>query len=578
MTFRRFGSLIVLAVLAPIMCSPFVSSVPARAAILAEGDKAASACGPSVDANAAGGTPAAAPESSPPPTHSAPSVIFGEDFDTFGAFHGWIPSENTFVVQQAEVYGGHYAARATSDGLPAFAQRTFDAVYDDIYYRIRFNVLSLAGDPVNLLRLRTDSDRMIASLYVSSGGTLGVYNHVADKDATSDATVVDGQWHEAQIHLRVDGRDGLVEVWLDGEPISPLGGTTWLGEVGVGRIDLGDNSGARIYDIAYDDVIVGTAFIASDQQPPPTAGVLTVRVFPPWTGIGFDLDGETFLTDKAGVARIEVARWSTDLSERIEAPPVDLVQGHLEFDGWHDWSDPLDSEVTATFDLFLPVTWTFTDQDGRPTKPELVTALTFRNSIGEVQTFTGDQHGQPQLLEVGRPVRHQGAFTFKDVNYSVESACVGGANVVNQGQQSRDPSESRTWVFSLLFYSARVQSRDAFFGTPIGAAVRLTYPDGTTHDTPLDSQGMAVIEALPRGEYQVSVIGGGYSPPRPLALTQDQEISLTVISRLDMALGGGLLTTVGLGLLLIGRPSILLAPFRLIWPFRDRRQPTQVLP
>jgi hypothetical protein len=52
-----------------------------------------------------------------------------------------------------------------------------------------------------------------------------------------------------------------VEVWLDGVHIDALSKIEALGSTAIGRIQLGDNSTARTYDVALDNVDVSANFI-----------------------------------------------------------------------------------------------------------------------------------------------------------------------------------------------------------------------------------------------------------------------------------------------------------------------------
>ncbi|MEA2527785.1 MAG: hypothetical protein QOF73_5012 [Thermomicrobiales bacterium] len=495
---------------------------------------------------------------------SEPPLLFAEDFEAFGTFHDWSGSEDTMTVQDKETFRSRYGVRATSTGLPAFAQKDLQGSYNEIYYRLRFRVVSQGDNPVVLQRLRTDRNEMVLSVYVNKDGTIGYYNHIANRNTESSVKVSDGQWHEVQVRLKIDGRESEIDIWLDQLAVDISVTKTWLGNYGIGRIDLGDNSGARRYDIAYDDIVVATSMIPPERLPDPVRGTLTVRAFPPRAGVRFELDGRSFTTKSDGVARIDVVRWSTDLSERIRVPDSELADERLSFAGWQEWNGPLDNDVDALFDVVRPVSWNFVDQEGRSVDAALIGSITFQNSIGGVVTYTRPSPRQLQHVRVTRPVRHQGGYVSKPVIYVVQNVCVSGTNVVNQGQARFDPTETSEWKITLLFYSANFRVRDALFGTPLGKAIRLQYPDGTTRDAPLGSTGEAVLPALPRGEYQVSVLGGGYAPPRPIALTRDQQVDLTVISQLDIALAGGMLSLVGLGLLIIGRPRLVLAPIFLV--------------
>jgi hypothetical protein len=71
--------------------------------------------------------------------------------------------------------------------------------------------------------------------------------------------VTDGLQHTLQVHVNIT--TGLVETWLDGNPVLNLT-TTYpspgLGTDPVGIIQLGENSPNSPFDIVYDDVAVDT--------------------------------------------------------------------------------------------------------------------------------------------------------------------------------------------------------------------------------------------------------------------------------------------------------------------------------
>jgi hypothetical protein len=55
-----------------------------------------------------------------------------------------------------------------------------------------------------------------------------------------------------------------VEVWYDGTPVPELSRTEDLGAAPIGRLQLGENSANRTFDIAFDDVVADTLFIESE--------------------------------------------------------------------------------------------------------------------------------------------------------------------------------------------------------------------------------------------------------------------------------------------------------------------------
>jgi hypothetical protein len=55
----------------------------------------------------------------------------------------------------------------------------------------------------------------------------------------------------------VNGTTGLVELSLDGNKL--LSKAENLGTAAIGRLDLGDDSTGRTFDIAFDDIVADTS-------------------------------------------------------------------------------------------------------------------------------------------------------------------------------------------------------------------------------------------------------------------------------------------------------------------------------
>ena len=107
----------------------------------------------------------------------------------------------------------------------------------------------------------------------------------------------------------------------------------------------------------------------------------------------------------------------------------------------------------------------------------------------------------------------------------------------------------------LLLFAVRVTARDALLGFPIGSAVRLQYPNGGERREALGPRAELTLTSLPRGDYRVGVEALGISSSRPVALSRDQDVSLRVISWLDVAVVLLGLGSVALALLFARRPA-----------------------
>jgi hypothetical protein len=205
------------------------------------------------------------------PTASAASTtpgtgVFSDDFES-GDLSRWTSVIGTLGVQQQEVTSGAWAARATSNRAPAYASKTLDAAEVDLYYRIKFKLLSPPLSSLYLGKIRTETNASILGLYIAGSGKLSYRNDAGEVTRTSSQVVSLGQWHEVQLHVRVNHSEpsaGQVEVWYDGLPVAELSRTENLGTAPIGRLQLGENAAQRTFDIAFDDIVADTRFIESE--------------------------------------------------------------------------------------------------------------------------------------------------------------------------------------------------------------------------------------------------------------------------------------------------------------------------
>lgn len=492
------------------------------------------------------------------------NTIFSDGFENYGDMSRWESSDAMFV-QDDIAASGKYAARMISTGLPTFARYGLPSGVSDVYFRMRVQVVSLGSNSADLVGFRTADNEQLWTLSVVPGETLSAYKHLTNEVIASETPVTTGRWYEIQVHFRSEGEQSFVEVWVEGTSISKFTGPISLPNIVAARIELGDSQLGGTFDVAFDDVIIGTARIPTAQKPDPIPGELAISTVPAIEGIPFELDGIVSYTNAAGVVRIQVPNWNPDLQSQIKSPIHTLPDGRqTDFAQWSNWNRASNANVVARFDISYPISWNFVDLQGDPVDPSRVQEITFKNSVGVLYTFKTDQNGTVQMVHGSRVVPTTEGLIVKPLYYTLQSAIVDGANVVNQNQQRYWPTEKSSWGIELLFFAAEFQAKDALFGYPLGETVTLVYPSGLVRQEQLDENGYLRLDGLPRGEYQVSVSGPGYSPARPIALSRNQLVELEIVSYLDMAVGAGIVVALALGLLFIGRPSIYRTPKRWI--------------
>ncbi len=225
---------------------------------------------------------------------------FTDAFET-GDLSRWTTSSGV-AVQSAVVDGGAFAARATSDGTAgASAVASLDATIPELYFRARFQVVSRGANSVGLVRVRSAANGALASAFVSSTGKLGLRNDVTGLSTTSAVSVTSGVWHEIQLHVVVSDTVPQADVWLDGQLAATR--TDSLGGAPAGKLELGDPSLARPFDVAFDNVIADAGFVADVAAPTAPPNLRTTAV----AGNEVDLAWDD-ATDDVGVTAYRVYR------------------------------------------------------------------------------------------------------------------------------------------------------------------------------------------------------------------------------------------------------------------------------
>jgi acid phosphatase type 7 len=208
-------------------------------------------------------TPPSPPTTQPDvATPAAASLPFVDGFET-GDLTNW--SEPTgLVVQGEEVASGTYAVRAQTSGDPAFARRQLSEPQPELHYRLKFKLISRDPDTVNLLKFRTAEDESIVTVGITRQGTLVFRNDIAEVSARSEMAIAEGEWHELQVRVLVNGDTSEIELWLDGTRVEDLSRIESFGSNAIGYIQLGENSSGTAFDIVFDDVAVDTTLIPPD--------------------------------------------------------------------------------------------------------------------------------------------------------------------------------------------------------------------------------------------------------------------------------------------------------------------------
>ena len=291
--------------------------------------------------------------------------------------------------------------------------------------------------------------------------------------------------------------------------------------------------------------------------------ILEIETVPALPGILVRAGEREFRTEANGKVQIpfqEPGSYLIEVSRSLTTPVLEA-----RFARWNDdvftptrtVVIPKHRRLQVGYDTAMVITYRFVDLDGQPVDPARIERLVLKSSTGELRELPpAAADPDTRKLQASRALPTHAGLVSAPVQWSVEIVSIRGTNVVNRKQQRFYPIEHTDWTITLLLYSASFTVRDAFFGLPVGRAVRLIYPDGSSELVPL-RDGQGVIRALPRGDYRVQATGVfGWSPPAPLALSRNQDVEITVLSGLDLLAIGVLGLALLAALLLAGRPHL----------------------
>ncbi len=357
--------------------------------------------------------------------------------------------------------------------------------------------------------------------------------------------------------------NNVIEVYLNGEYVR----RSRTDENGTAKMRVSGDLHVGSYELVVH--FVGTRDYLETQTVLPIVIrpiYITVETVPPLTGIPFQLGEQNLASDEQGLARFEVLNSGVyPLAALVEPDTLVSPDTKVTFMRWADemFTPERTLEVFSSdvhlqigFALSHPIQTQFVDLSGEAIDWSRVTKLTLKSSSAAYRTVEQDE---PYWLQANRILRQRTGIFPTEVLWSVESVILDGSNVVNRYQQRFYVKPDDLWTIQLLVYQARITSRDALFGRPVGSGVTLTYPDGSTDTHDFDHNGELAIFDMARGQYKMKVEGvSGVAPLTPVALTKDQDVELKVFSGLDIGAMAALGLFLSLGLLFYGRPHLML--------------------
>ncbi|MEU4569483.1 endo-1,3-alpha-glucanase family glycosylhydrolase [Micromonospora sp. NPDC023956] len=286
-------------------------------------------------------------------------------------------------------------------------------------------------------------------------------------------------------------------------------------------------------------------------------GVLRMQTVPPLAGVQVTVDGTTVRSDRHGRIAVRVRNF-LGLADRIVVASAAVgPDRRVVFDRFRGSPDAgVRRIVEVGLRTVRRVSWSFVERLGAPVPADRITTMRLRSSTGEIHELSGADLVRPRWVAESRTQQGPRGLASKQLYYVVDSVVVDGTSVVNRAAQRFVPWDRQEWVIELLFFKVTFSATDMIFSRRAGDGVMLTRADGRAEQLGFTADGTVLVPDLPRGTYEVKVAGGGVSFGRPVSISRDQQVVLSVISPLDLSLVILGVLAVALGLILVGRPHL----------------------
>jgi hypothetical protein len=272
---------------------------------------------------------------------------------------------------------------------------------------------------------------------------------------------------------------------------------------------------------------------------------LSIHTFPAVPGVKFRFGKRVVVSNSKGVATFTLTKAERDALGANRATVLTILSPDVPIDGthratfagwigkgtykWHTDKDPGAIEV-ASFSTDQLVSFTFSSRTGGPVPATDLGTFEVESRSGADLTL--DPKRPNWLLSTEVTTGSQGPV-LHDVGYSVTRVMVKGTNVVHGGMLPFTPAQTPTVHLELLFFRVTFHAGDTLFGSSVGTSLLLRYPDRSTTVLPL-VDGEATASNLPRGSYEVTVLGAGPKIVRPVSISRSQVMKLDVVTWTDV--------------------------------------------
>ncbi len=300
--------------------------------------------------------------------------------------------------------------------------------------------------------------------------------------------------------------------------------------------------------IACTGVLVAGIVATATPSSAATPGLrpLTIQTVPALPGVAFVLDGRVLTTGRDGAVRTttttaerEALVRDPDAHLRVAKSPILVRAGvRASFGRWDvagyrfDRTNKSGQLLLAAFNLEYLTNFRFTNPEGAVVDPDRLGAMELETSSG-----TSIKLARPApIWLLGTYIEVvAGHVRVHETEYKIASVLSRGNNVVHRGEQSFAPSHRQAVTVNVLFFTMRLDVRDAFFGRAVGSTIDIRFADGSSTAYALHD-GRVVVPDLPRGDYTIDVRASGLNTTRHVSISRSSKMTIAVFSLLDITI------------------------------------------
>ena len=118
----------------------------------------------------------------------------------------------------------------------------------------------VVSSSANLFGFRTSTGASVDNVYLDTTGRLSIRNNIGGVTTYSTTVPSNGAWHLISLHTVIGASTGAIDVSLDGAAVPSLSLTNQnLGSAAIAKLQVGETTTGRTYDIAIDSVQVSSS-------------------------------------------------------------------------------------------------------------------------------------------------------------------------------------------------------------------------------------------------------------------------------------------------------------------------------